>query len=336
VPEPEEFGRVFTPNMFRMIHRPGRGWHHREIVPLENLSLHPATAVLHYGQEVFEGLKAYRLADGAVALFRPELHARRMRASCERMAIPPVEPEDFLSAVKALVSFDQASVPRDPRASLYIRPVCFGSQVGLGVHAASEFLFLVFACIVGQYSGATARPMRVLVMRDLVRAVRGGTGAAKTAGNYAGSLLGIERAKERGFDQVLWLDALELAFIEELGAMNFFAVFGRHLVTPPAGATILAGVTRASILELAPALGLTAEERPLPLEEVLEGARTGDLTEAFAAGTAAVVSPVGEIADGERVARVGGPRMGEVTRSLAAALAEIRAGKDPYGWMVRV
>jgi branched-chain amino acid aminotransferase len=338
VPQPEEFGRIFTHNMFRMVYHSERGWHDQEIVPLENLSLHPATSVFHYGQEIFEGLKAYRLDEGGVGIFRADTHGERMRLSALRMAMPPVDPALFVTAVKALVSMDKGRMPEDPRASLYIRPVLFGADMGLGVQPASQYLFLIFCCIVGQYSGATSRPMRILVMRDYIRAAPGGTGAAKAGGNYGGSLLGIREAKEQGFDQVLWLDALHRRDIEELGAMNFFAVFGKHLVTPPAGSTILTGVTRDSILTLAPSLGYTVEERALSIDEVMEGARSGKLTEAFAAGTAAVVSPVGEIVDGHRKVHIGHGEAGEVARRLAEVLGDIRSGRapDPYGWVLRV
>jgi branched-chain amino acid aminotransferase len=338
LPAPEEFGRVFTANMFRMRYTEERGWHDREILPMEHLSLHPATAALHYGQEIFEGLKAYRLVDGTVAVFRADAHAERMRRSCERMAMPPVDPADFLAAVKSLVAMDQGRLPADPRASLYIRPMLFGADVGLGVQPSREYLFLCFLCVVGAYHGTAGKPMRVLVMRDFVRAVRGGTGAAKAGGNYGGSLLGMRLAKERGFDQVLWLDGVHLRDVEELGAMNFFAVYGKHLVTPPLGGTILAGVTRDSILKLAPELGLSAEERALSIDEILDDARSGKLTEVFAAGTAAVVTTVGEIVDGNRSVRIGNGAAGPVARKLYEALGDIRHGRvpDTHGWLLRV
>ena len=338
VPEPSEFGRIFTNNMFRMRYTRERGWHDPVITPLEALPLHPATSALHYGQEIFEGLKAYRQADGGVALFRPDAHGERMRASAERLAIPPVDTAMFVSAVKELVALDKGKLPLSEDASIYIRPFIFGADVGLGVQPASEYEFLIFLCIVGRYYGSGIKPMRVEVIRDYVRATRGGTGACKAAGNYAGSLTAIRRSRERGFDQVLWLDALELAYVEELGAMNFFAVYGKHLVTPPLGGTILAGITRQSILTLAPTLGYTVEERPLRISDLLHDADTGALTEAFAAGTAAVVTPVGEVTDGDRTARIGGGASGEVALHLYRALAELRAGRaaDPLHWMVRV
>jgi branched-chain amino acid aminotransferase len=338
LPTPQEFGRVFTANMFRMRYTPEEGWHEREIVPLEDFRLHPATAALHYGQEVFEGLKAFRLVDGSVAIFRPEAHAVRMRNSALRLAMPPVSGEDFLASVREVVAFDQARLPADPEASLYIRPLLFASDVGLGVRPSREYLYVLFLCVVGLYSDAASRPMRILVMREYARAVRGGTGAVKAAGNYAGSLCGIQEAKERGFDQVLWLDALHQREIDELGAMNFFAVYGDRLVTPPLTGTLLAGVTRDSILALAPSLGLRPEERPLPITELLDDALAGRLTEAFAGGTAAVVHPVGEITDGDRTVCIGGSETGEVTRRLYRALTDLRQGRapDPFGWLAPV
>lgn len=338
VPEPSEFGRIFTANMFRMRYSRERGWHEPAIAPLEALSLHPATSALHYGQEIFEGLKAYRQADGGVALFRPDAHGVRMAASAERLAIPPVDPAMFVAAVRELVALDKGKLPHSEEASLYIRPFIFGADVGLGVQPASEYEFLIFLCVVGRYYGSGIKPMRVEVVRDFVRAARGGTGACKAAGNYAGSLNAIRRARERGFDQVLWLDALEQGFVEELGAMNFFAVYGKTLVTPPLGGTILAGITRDSILKLAPTLGYDVEERPLRISDLLSDAEKGTLTEAFAAGTAAVVTPVGEITDGARGVRIGGGQSGEVALHLYRALGELRSGRgpDPFGWMTRV
>jgi branched-chain amino acid aminotransferase len=338
VPEPNEFGRVFTANMFRMRYTKERGWSDAIIVPLSNLSLHPATAALHYGQEIFEGLKAFRQADGGVAIFRPDAHARRMVQSCERMAMPAVPPEMFVAACKALVALDQGKLPADPNASIYIRPLLFGSDAGLGVHAASEYLFLIFLCIVGRYYGSGVQPMKVEVVRDFVRAARGGTGAAKAGGNYAGSLVAMGRARSRGFDQVLWLDAHDHRFVEELGAMNFFAVYGKTLVTPPLAGTILPGVTRDSILQIAPSLGYAVEERPIAIEDALRDAERGTLTEAFAAGTAAVVTPVGEVSDEGRTVRIGGGEPGPVAMDLYKTLGALRTGRmaDERGWLVRV
>lgn len=338
VPEAHEFGRLFTANMFRMSYSKEAGWHAPTLTPLENLSLHPATSALHYGQEIFEGLKAYRQDDGSVAIFRPEAHALRMKASCERLAIPPLDPAMFVAAVKELVALDHGRLPLDQDASLYVRPFVIGTDVGLGVQPATHYEFLIFLCIVGRYHGSGIKPMKVQVVRDYVRAVRGGTGACKAAGNYAGSLVAMQRAKDQGFDQILWLDALHLRDVEELGAMNFFAVYGQHLVTPPLSGTILAGVTRQSILQLAPTLGYTVEERAVPIEDVLADAQSGKLTEAFAAGTAAVVTPVGQLTDGERQVLVGGGEAGPVAQHLYKHLAALRAGRvaDEFGWMVKV
>lgn len=325
------FGRYFTDHLFRADWTPGAGWQGAGVVPYAALALDPATSALHYGQSVFEGMKAFR-RPGGLALFRPRAHAERLVASARRLAMPPVDPELLLAGVRALLAADAGWMPSAPGTSLYVRPVLYAAEPFLGVRAARAYTLLVFLSPVGGYFG-DERPLRIWVERARARAAPGGIGAAKASANYVASLLPAEEAKARGFDQVLWLDAAEHRWLEEIGTMNVFARIGDALVTPPLGGTILAGVTRDSVLTLARARGVRAEERPVSLDELSAAHRAGTLRELFGTGTAAVVSPIGELAWEEgSLALPPGPGLGE---ELRAELTAIQRGEaeDRFGWM---
>lgn len=332
------FGRHFSDRMLVADWSEERGWHEARIVPYGPFHLEPAAAVFHYGQEIFEGLKAYRQGDGSIALFRPELNFRRFNSSAERLALPEVPAELFLDGLLELLRLEAEWVPPGPDASLYIRPALIATEPVLGVKAARECRFFIILSPVGAYYAAGFTPSRILLEDQLVRAAPGGTGAAKTGGNYAASLLGAKLAKVRGFDQVLWLDAREHRYVEEVGAMNIFFVNEGRLVTPPLSGTILAGITRASLLQLAPTLRLEVEERPVSVSELLNDIRSGRVTEVFGAGTAAVVAPVGTLGYREELVTVGEGRIGKVTRLLYDTLTDIQYGRRPdrFGWLQRV
>lgn len=332
------FGRYFTDRMLTATWVQGEGWRDARIGPYGPLALEPAAKVFHYGQEVFEGLKAYRWADGGVMLFRPEMNAARLNRSAARLVLPEVPEELFLDGIAALLRLEREWIPAAEGTSLYIRPTLIAVDPSLGVKPSTECLYFVILSPVGAYYAAGFNPVRILVEDHYVRAVPGGTGGAKTGGNYAASLAAGRKARERGFEQVLWLDAIHRRFVEEVGAMNIFFVAGGRLVTPRLTDTFLAGVTRDSVLTLAPALGYEVEERPVPIDELLADVRAGRVTEAFGTGTAAVVSPVGVLGyKGEEIA-VGGGGVGPVTRRLHDTLTGIQYGRlpDRFGWMRRV
>ena len=332
------FGKYFASRMLSASWTEGRGWHDARIGAYAPLVLEPSAAVFHYGQEIFEGLKAYRWADGGTVLFRPEMNARRLNRSAARLVLPEVPEEFFLDGIAQLVRLEREWVPAAAGASLYIRPTLIAVDRYLGVKPAAECLFYVILSPVGAYYAAGFNPVRILVEDRFVRAVPGGTGEAKTGGNYAASLLAGRRAKEQGFEQVLWLDAIHRRFVEEVGAMNIFFVAGDRLVTPRLTGSFLAGVTRDSVLALAPTLGYAVEEGTVPIDELLADIRAGRVTEAFGTGTAAVVSPVGVLGyKGEEVV-VGGGVVGPVTQRLYDTLTGIQYGRlpDPFGWVRRV
>ena len=332
------FGVHFTDHLFKVEWTPDQGWHGARIEPYGPLSLDPATAVLHYAQETFEGMKAYRHADGSIWSFRPEENARRMARSSQRLAFPELPVDDFVQAVDELVRIDRRWVPEAPEGdekSLYVRPFMFASETFLGVRASQHVTFMVIASPAGAYFKGGVKPVRLWLSEHYTRAGRGGMGAAKTGGNYAASLAAQDEAYAHGCDQVVFLDASESTYIEELGGMNIFFVYGDgRLVTPETG-TILEGITRASILELAAKRGLRLEERKVPIEEWKQGVASGEITEVFACGTAAVVTPVGELVwDGGSVATGAGP----VTTELRKALVDMQFGRaeDTFGWMHRI
>src|SRR5690606_24780414 len=321
------FGRLFTDHMVSIRYSDGKGWYDARVEPYGPISLDPATAVLHYAQEIFEGLKAYRTDDGGVVLFRPEANAARFAASAKRMAMPSLPERLFLDSLHRLIEVDQAWVPTADEASLYLRPFMYASEVYLGVRAANEYLYHVIASPVGPYFASGVKPVAVWVSEDYTRAGPGGTGAAKCGGNYAASLAAQAEAAVHGCDQVVFLDMAERRFVDELGGMNVFFVYDDGtLVTPPLTGTILPGITRDSVITLARYQGRTVEERPVSCEEWRADAASGRLREVFACGTAAVLTPVGQVrwSGGEFTIADGGS--GEVTMALRSQLVDIQRG----------
>ncbi|MCS0636637.1 branched-chain amino acid aminotransferase [Streptomyces sp. LP05-1] len=329
------FGRHFTDHMVTIKWTEGRGWHDAELTPYAPLSMDPANMTLHYAQEIFEGLKAYRRPDGTVSLFRPESNAERFQLSARRLAMPELPVETFVAACDALVRQDIDWVPEHGgESSLYLRPFMIANEVGLGVKPANEYLFIVIASPAGAYFPGGVRPVSIWLSEDRVRAVPGGIGFAKTGGNYAASLLAQAEAAEKGCDQVAYLDAVEHKWVEELGGMNLYFVYGDRIVTPELTGSLLAGITRDSLLRLAEDLGYTAEEGRLTIDDWRRDSENGTLTEVFACGTAAVITPVGLVKsrDGEWTQSDGKP--GEVTLRLRKALLDIQTGaaEDVHGW----
>jgi branched-chain amino acid aminotransferase len=329
------FGKYFTDRMLIVEYKTGQGWVDARIQPYGPFSMDPACAVLHYAQEIFEGLKAYKWADGRVALFRPEMNARRFNQSGERMCMPAVPEELFLKGIEQLVSLERDWIPTAPETSLYIRPTMIAVDPYLGVKPSEHYYFYVILSPVGAYYAAGFNPINILVEDHYVRAVPGGTGEAKTGGNYASSLMAAQVAKKKGFDQVLWLDGREQRYIEEVGAMNMFFAYGTHIVTAPLTGSILSGVTRDSVLRLAPTLGYTVEERQIEVHQLMADIRDGKVTEAFGSGTAAVITPVGKLCYKEECLLLTGGRVGEITQRLYDTLTGIQTGKiaDSFGWV---
>lgn len=333
------FGRHFTDNMVTIRWTEGRGWHDAQLVPYGPLSLDPANMTLHYAQEIFEGLKAYRRPDGTVATFRPEANARRFQTSAHRLAMPELPVETFIEACDALVRQDEAWVPpHGGEASLYLRPFMIATEVGLGVRPANEYLFLVIASPAGAYFPGGVKPVSIWLSENRVRAVPGGMGDAKTGGNYAASLLAQAEAAAEGCDQVAYLDAVEHKWVEELGGMNLYFVYGDTIVTPELTGSLLAGITRDTLLKLAGDLGYTSRERRISIDEWRRDTENGTLTEVFACGTAAVITPVGLVRSASGEWTHSGGESGEVTSRLRGALLDIQTGRaeDAHGWMHRV
>lgn len=332
------FGQHFTDHMAVANWSKGAGWHDAVIKPYGPFQIDPASAVLHYAQEIFEGLKAYRHADGSVWLFRPEKNAERFNRSAARLALPQLPVEDFIGAVEALVRTDERWVPGGAEQSLYLRPFMIANENFLGVRAAETVLFSVIACPVGAYFTGGVKPVDIWVSTDYTRAAPGGTGAAKCGGNYAASLLPQQRAYAQGCSQVLFLDGREGRYIEELGGMNMFAITAdKRILTPELTGSILEGVTRDSILQVASELGLTVEERRLALDELYNGLRSGEITEVFACGTAAVITPINSFkSDAGTVAVPGAP--GVYTMQIRDELLDIQYGRRPdtHGWLRRI
>jgi branched-chain amino acid aminotransferase len=335
------FGIHFTDHMVTVEWTPEEGWHAARVTPYAPLTLDPATAVLHYAQEIFEGMKAYRHEDGSVWTFRPEENARRMVRSSRRLALPELDPEDFVQAVDALVSVDQRWVP-DPAGekSLYVRPFMIASEAFLGVRPARHVTFMVIASPAGAYFKGGVKPVTLWLTEDYTRAGRGGMGAAKTGGNYASSLVAQQEAMGHGCDQVVFLDAQEGRYVEELGGMNMYFVFADGRVATPETGTILEGITRSAIIELAGKMGHRVEERRISIDEWRDGVAGGEITEVFACGTAAVVTPVGRLLwdGGETPSATGDEQGGELTMRLRQELVDIQYGRaeDSFGWMHRV
>ncbi|MFC1465560.1 MAG: branched-chain amino acid aminotransferase [Candidatus Brachytrichaceae bacterium NZ_4S206] len=332
------FGKTFTNRMFSQRWTEEKGWHDARIGPYQPLVLDPATAVFHYAQEIFEGTKAYRRPDGHINLFRPWENVARFNRSADRMAMQKVDPEAHLEAIVELVRLEHAWVPGGDGESLYIRPVMIATDVGLGVYASKSYLHYIIVGPAGAYFPTGFKPVSVFVSDEYVRAVRGGTGAAKTGGNYAASLRESERVKHLGYHQVLWLDAIERKYVEEVGAMNIAFVYGgKHIVTPELSGSILEGVTRDSVLKLAPDLGYTASEARLALSDVLRDIESGEITEVFGMGTAAVIAPVDKMGYRGKdyfVRNAPGP----VANHLFKSLTDIQYGRvpDPYRWTHKI
>ena len=330
------FGRTFTDHMVMIRYREGVGWHDAQVSARAPLTIDPATAVLHYAQEIFEGLKAYRRDDGTMALFRPDANARRFNASADRMAMPQLPEALFVEACKALVRIDRDWFPPVDGGSLYLRPFMIASEVFLGVKPSAEYLFMVIAAASGNYFKGGAPAIRLLVAEQDTRAAPGGTGAAKCGGNYAASLRAQQAAIAQGYDQVVFLDAAERRYVEELGGMNmFFAFDDGSIITPPLDGTILPGITRDSLIALAREDGLTVREERYVIDQWRADAASGRLVECFACGTAAVVTPVGSVSGDGFTATVGSGGPGQLTERLKARLVDIQRGRAPdaHGWV---
>lgn len=329
------FGRHFTDHMVTIKWTEGRGWHDAQLVPYAPLSIDPANMTLHYAQEIFEGLKAYRRPDGSVVTFRPEANAERFQRSARRLAMPELPVETFIEACDALVQQDSAWVPaHGGEESLYLRPFMIATEVGLGVRPANEYLFIVIASPAGAYFPGGVKPVSIWLSEDRVRAVPGGMGDAKTGGNYAASLLAQAEAAAKGCDQVAYLDAVEHKWVEELGGMNLYFVYGNRIVTPELTGSLLAGITRDSLLQLAKDLGHESEEGRVSIDQWKADTENGTLTEVFACGTAAVITPVGLVKSASGEWKQSGGQPGEVTLKLRKALLDIQTGKaeDIHGW----
>jgi branched-chain amino acid aminotransferase len=321
--------------MFLMDYRDAKGWFDPRIEPFSNISLNPAAMALHYGQEIFEGLKAYRRKDGGINLFRSRENYKRLNRSARRLCMPEVDIDLVMLGMKKLIWLDQEWVPRSEGTSLYIRPTMIATEPHLGVRSSREYLFFIIVGPVGAYYKEGLNPVKIFVEDEFVRAAVGGTGEAKTAGNYAASLLAAKKAQEKGFTQVLWLDAAERKYVEEVGTMNMFFIIKDELITAPLNGSILPGITRDSVIRIAQDWGMKVSERSLTIDEVIDSARNGRLQEAFGTGTAAVISPVGQITFREEDYIVAGGKMGEISQKLYDEIVKIQYGEkeDPYGWV---
>ena len=332
------FGKISTDHMFVMDYTEGQGWHDPRIIPYQNFSLDPATVVFHYAQEIFEGMKAYRTAEGKIQLFRPDCNAKRMNDSADRLCIPNIPEEDFIQAVKALVEIDADWVPYTDGCSLYIRPFIFATDVGLGVHASKHYIFSVIAMPSGAYYAEGINPVRIYVEDEYIRAAPGLTGFTKCGGNYAASIKAGEMAEEQGYAQVLWLDGVEKKYVEEVGSMNIMFKIDGKVYTAACTGTVLPGVTRRSCIELMKDWGYEVIEGKLAIADVMKAAQEGKLEEVWGTGTAAVVSPVKELKWKDQVAHIGDGKIGPLTQRLYDTMTGIQWGKlpDDKGWIVPV
>lgn len=328
------FGKIFTDHMFIMNYKTGQGWHDPRIVPYAPISLDPSAMCFHYGQEVFEGMKAYRSADGSVRLFRPEENFKRLNLSNERLVIPEVDEKFALEALKKLIEIEKDWVPSSQGAALYIRPFIIAVDPFLGVRPGDEYLFMIILSPSGAYYSSGLNPVSIYVEKSYVRSVRGGMGYTKTGGNYAASLKAQDEAQSQNYSQVLWLDGVERKYIEEVGAMNIFFVIDGEVVTPELQGSILPGITRKSAIELCQSKGIKVTERRISIQEVSEAHDSGKLEEVFGTGTAAVVSPVGILKWGDKVMEIGDGKIGKVSQMLYDTLTGIQWGtiSDDFGW----
>ncbi|MBQ4365714.1 MAG: branched-chain amino acid aminotransferase [Clostridia bacterium] len=336
--QPLGFGKIFTDHMFVMDYTEGKGWHDARIVPYGNLSLAPSAMVFHYGQEMFEGLKAYKGEDGQVYLFRPDMNAKRANSSNRRLVIPELPEQDFVDAVKAVVDVDRDWIPTDPGTSLYIRPFIIATDEFLGVAPSKTYLFIIILSPSGAYYESGLEPVGIWIEDEYVRAVKGGMGFTKTGGNYAASLIAQVKAHDDGYSQVLWLDGVERKYIEEVGAMNIMFKINGKVVTPMLNGSILPGVTRDSIIRVCKDWGYEVEERRISVDELVAAAKDGTLEEVWGTGTAAVVSPVNKLRYEDEVMHIGDGGIGELTQKLYDELTGIQWGKRPdtRGWRVTV
>lgn len=332
------FGKIFTDHMFMMNYTEGIGWHDARIEPFHDITLSPACVVFHYGQEMFEGLKAYRGEDGKTRLFRPIMNARRTNSSNKRLCIPELPEEMFVEAVKAIVKIDEDWIPTAPGTSLYIRPFIIATDAFLGVAPSKTYLFCIILSPSGAYYASGLKPVGIWIEDDYVRAVRGGMGFAKTGGNYACSLAAQVKAHDDGYSQVLWLDGVERKYIEEVGAMNIMFKINGKIVTPMLNGSILPGITRDSVLQLCRHWNMPVEERKISVYELLEAQEKGTLEEVFGTGTAAVISPVGKLRYKDEVMTIGDGSIGPVSQKLYDTVTGIQWGKikDEFGWTVIV
>jgi branched-chain amino acid aminotransferase len=332
------FGQIFADHFFIVEYETGKGWHNASIEPYRPLMLDPAVMCLHYGQLIFEGMKAYRGKDGSVYLFRPGENIKRMNESAVRLCMQPVDEDLFMDALVKLVTVEKEWIPRGIGTSLYIRPTMIATETALGVHPSNRYLFYIIAGPVGAYYPEGFSPTKIYVSEEYVRAVRGGVGYCKAAGNYAASLYASQKASDMGYTQVLWLDAIERKYVEEVGTSNIFFVIGDELITPPLSGSILPGVTRKSVIQMAQHWGMNVSERPLSMDEILEAHDKGTLNECFASGTAAIVSPVGQIYYQGKEYIINEGKTGEVTEKLYNEILQIQYGEkeDPFGWRVKI
>ncbi len=341
-PKPDQndlgFGRFFTDHMFIMDYLAEKGWRKPRIVPYEPIKLEPGASVLHYGQETFEGLKAYRSVDGRILIFRPQMNIERLNRSNERMCIPGIDPGFELEALKTLIKLEKDWIPTAPGTSLYIRPFVIATEPFLGVRAAKAYCFIIILSPVGSYYPQGLNPIRIYVESHYVRAVKGGTGYAKSGGNYAAGLKAQQEAAKNGYVQVLWLDGIEHKYIEEVGAMNVFFKIKGKVVTPPLEGTILPGVTRDSIIHILKQEKTDIAEQRISIQELFDAHERGELEESFGTGTAAVISPIGELNWQDRKMVINNNKIGPLSQKLYDTITGIQTGriKDPYGWIVEV
>lgn len=333
-----EFGSIFTDHMFIMDYEEGKGWINPRIEEYKDLQISPAAMVFHYGQTMFEGMKAYKTVDGRTVLFRPQKNIERANNSNKRLCIPEIPEEDFLQAVKTIVKVDEDWIPEKKDSSLYIRPFVISTEPSLNVKPSSTYKFMIILSPVGAYYKEGLNPVKIWIEDEFVRAVKGGIGEAKTGGNYAASLYSQEKAHEAGFSQVLWLDGVEHKYIEEVGAMNILFKINGKIVTPMLNGSILPGVTRNSVIEVCKDWGMEVEERRISAVELYEATKNGSLEEVFGSGTAAVISPVGTLKFGDEIFEINGGSIGEVSQRLYDTITGIQTGKveDKYGWIVEV
>ena len=338
-PKPDQtklgFGTHFTDHMLNMDYTPDLGWHNTRIEPYAPFALNPATMVLHYGQGIFEGMKAYRKGNGSVQLFRPKDNFKRLNYSARKLCMPEVDVDHVMEGLKQLLRLEKEWVPSAPGTSLYIRPTMIATDPFLGVRASYTYRFFIILSPVGAYYAEGFNPIKIMVTRDHVRAVRGGVGDTKTLGNYAASLLAGQKAHDAGYTQVLWLDGVEQKYVEEVGSMNIFFVINNELITPSLSGSILPGITRDSVLKLARQWNMPAVERKIAIDEVIAAQKDGRLTEIFGSGTAAVISPVGQLKYEDLVVTVGEGKVGPVAQKLYDAITDIQYSRaeDPMGWI---